>query len=275
LICSEEMRSWCLSLCLVATLGCRRNKEPDPIGPGLRPQPQPQQQPPVFHAPWTDGGSPGGLTKNPEMPIDPAKPMPARSLSTDAALELGKPTTVLVDGRADVFSAGLTKADQRHGGTLPALLTLVGGGGYITFSAVKGAVGCMVGATTPPDGGSCAGGNTDITAVNGISGIVDHQHTQFLVGVFLGPLASSTAPPTLDFSEAAKGESFAELAPLIGQTFYIGDGSTRSGLNQRFVIPAGATRFYLAFADAFAFQGAPGAYGDNTGGFAVTLTQAK
>jgi hypothetical protein len=271
------MRSWCKSLCfvVVAVVGCRRHTEPDPIGPGLRPQPQPQ---PVLHAPWTSEGSnvsPGGLTGNPDMPIDPAKPMPARSLSTDAALELGKPTTVLVDGRADIYSAGLTKADEGRGGTLPALLTLVGGGGYVTFSAVKGVVGCMAGATTPADGGNCAGGNTEITAANGISGIVDHQHTQFLVGVFLGPLASSRAPATLDFSSAAQGESFAELAPMIGQTFFIGDGSTKTGLNQRFVIPAGATRFYLAFADAFGFQGAPGAYGDNTGGLSVTLTQAK
>lgn len=270
------MRSWCLALCFVAAVGCRRRTEPEPVSPGLRPQPQQPQPQPVFHAPWpTEGGSNSAVTTNPEMPIDPSKPMPARSLSTDAALALGKPVTVLVDGRADIYSSGLTKADQRHGGTLPALLTIASGGGYVTFSAVKGVVGCMANATTPPDGGNCAGGNTEITAANGISGIVDHQHTQFLVGVFLGPLASSTAPPALDFSENAQGESFAELAPLIGQTFYIGDGSTRSGLNQRFVIPAGATRFYLAFADAFGFQGAPGAYGDNTGGFAVTLTQAK
>lgn len=269
------MRFRHFALALLIVVGCRRHTEPDPIAPGLRPQPQQPQ--PAFHPPWTtDGGSAqGGLTGNPEIPIDPGKPMPARSLSTNTGLELGKPATVLVDGRADIYSAGLTKADERHGGTLPVLVTLVGGGGYVTFSAVKGVVGCMAGATTPPDGGNCAGGNTEITAANGISGIVDHQHTQFLVGVFLGPLASSKAPATLDFSEAAQGESFAELAPLIGQTFYIGDGSTKSGLNQRFVIPAGATRFYLAFADAFSFQGAPGSYGDNTGGFAVTLTQAK
>lgn len=274
----RAMRLSSLVFALVAVAACRRHTEPEPIGPGLRPQSQQQPQPPVFHAPWpTEGSNPsrGGLTGNPEMPIDPAKPMPARSLSTDTALELGKPATVIVDGRADIFSAGLTTADHHHGGTLPALITLVSAGGYVTFSATKGAVGCMAGATTPADGGNCAGGITEISAANGISGIVDHQHTQFLVGVFLGPLASSKAPAALDFSEAARSESFAELAPLIGQTFFIGDGSTKSGLNQRFVIPAGATRFYLAFADAFGFQGAPGAYGDNTGGLAVTLTQAK
>lgn len=271
----REMRSPWLAVTLVVALGgCRRN-EPDPVAPSLRPQPAP---PPAYHAPWPTGAgsaSPGGLTNNPEVPIDPAKPMPARSLSTDAKLALGKPATVLIDGRADIYSSGLTKADPGRGGTLPALLTLVDGGGYVTFSAVKGVVGCMEGATTPPDGGDCAGGDTEITAANGISGIVDHQHSQFLVGLFLGPLASSKAPAALDFSESAHGESFAELAPQLGQTFYIGDGSTKSGLNQRFVIPAGATRFYLAFADASAFRGTPGSYGDNTGGFSVTLTQAR
>ena len=83
------------------------------------------------------------------------------------------------------------------------------------------------------------------------------------------------APARLDFSMNAHSESFAELSPLLGQTFFIGDGTTPSGLQQRFVIPAGATRFYLGFADAFSFQGPPGAYADNTGGLSVTLTQAR
>ncbi|MBL0219989.1 MAG: hypothetical protein IPQ07_39745 [Myxococcales bacterium] len=262
----------------VAVLACRR--PPEPVAPRPQPQPQPQDQP--LHPPWpVEGAGSGGgsavtpVATNPEIPIDPAKPMPAQSLSTNATLELRKPASVIVDGRADVFSAGRPHPEETRGGRPPVLVTLVPGGGYITFSTVKGVVGCVAGATTPPDGGNCAGGDTNISAADGISGIIDHQHTQFLVGVFLGASTSSRAPATLDFSEKAQGESFAELSPAIGQTFYIGDGFTRSGLNQRFVIPSGATRFYLGFADAFGFQGVPGAYGDNTGGLAVTLTQAK
>jgi hypothetical protein len=214
-------------------------------------------------------------SSNPDVPIDPAKPMPAQSLSTAVTLELGKPASVVIDGRADIFSSGLSVADPSRGGRLPAQITLVGNGGYLTFSSVRGKVGCGAGASAGPDGGSCAGGNTDILAANGISGVVDHQHTQFVVGVFLGTSTSVRPPARLDFSKDVTGESFAELTPLLGQTFFIGDGMTPSGLNQRFVIPPNATRFYIGFADAFSFQGPPGAYSDNTGGTSVTLTQAK
>ncbi len=248
-------------LVLMLATGCAA-PGPGPMGPP--PGPGPGDMPPVEGAP-TD----------PEIPIDPAKEMPEASLSTTASLELGKPAMVVVDGRADIFSSGLAAPDQGRGGRLPATLALAPGGGSVTFGKVKGVVGCVAGATTPPDGGDCAGGNTDIVPANGISGIKNHQHSQFLVGVFLGPTASTQAPATLDFSTDAKGEQFPELAPVIGQQFYIGDGLTSAGASQRFVVPAGATRLFLAFSDAFGFQGEPGAYGDNTGGLHVTLTQQK
>ena len=199
--------------------------------------------------------------------------MPEGSLSTNATLALDTPASVTVDGRADVYSSGLAEADPGRAGKLPAILTLVPRGGFLTLRNVKGAVGCMAEASAPADGGTCAGGDTNILTASGISGIANHQHTQFLAGVFLGPSASPQAPATLDFSVNAIGESFAELAPLIGQTFYIGDGLTAAGVEQRFVMPAGATRLFLGFADAYGFQGDPGAYGDNTGGLRITVVQ--
>ena len=238
-------------------------------------QPVQQQQPAVYAPPWTNDTRPA-VNMNADVPIDPAKPMPAQSQSTDATLALGVPSSALIDGRADIYSANAAVPDAGRGGRLPARVTLVAGGGYITFSSVKGKVGCAgAGIQAGPDGGTCAGGNTDILAANGIAGIVDHQKTQFLVGVFLGNANPARPPARLDFSDAAQGSSFAELSPVLGQPFFIGDGTTPSGLQQRFVIPPNATRLYLGFADAFSFQGPPGAYADNTGGIAVTLTQAK
>ena len=262
-------------------IGCGP-KPTTPVGV-TRPQPQPQQQPPqqtarmTYAPPWTSDARPTQvLNSNSDLPIDPAKPMPKESLSSDSTLELGKPATSMIDGRADIFSANLAVADTGRGGRLPARITLVAGGGYITFSAVKGKVGCAgAGVQAGPDGGTCAGGNTDILAANGIAGVVDHEKTQFLVGVFLGNTNPVRPPARLDFSDAGEGSSFAQLSPTLGQTFFIGDGMTPSGLQQRFVIPPNATRLYLGFADAFSFQGPPGAYADNTGGLAVTLTQAK
>lgn len=249
-------------------------------------RPQPQQPPPaarapgttaVYAPPWTPDVKPAApIDTTSDLPIDPGKPMPRHSLSTDATLALGVPASAMIDGRADIFSANLGAPDPGRGGRLPVRLTLVPNGGYITFSSVKGKVGCAgAGEQAGADGGTCAGGDTDILAANGIAGIVDHQRTQFLVGVFLGNANPVRPPARLDFSDAAQGTSFAELSPALGQTFFIGDGTTRSGLQQRFVIPPGATRLYLGFADAFSFQGPPGAYSDNTGGLSVTLTQAR
>ena len=259
---------------------------PRPTTPvGARPRPQPAPPPPaqpggttaVYAPPWTPDARPTApIDTTSAVPIDPAKPMPKQSLSTDATLELGKPSSAMIDGRADIFSANLAAPDPGRGGKLPVRITLVPSGGYVTVSSVKGKVGCAgAGVQAGPDGGSCAGGDTDILAANGIAGIVAHQKTQFLVGVFLANTNPVRPPARLDFSDAAKGTSFAELSPILGQTFFIGDGTTPSGLPQRFVVPPNATRLYLGFADAFSFQGPPGAYADNTGGLSVTLTQAK
>jgi len=208
------------------------------------------------------------------IPIDPSQPMPASSYNTDVTLTSGVAATVTIDGRSDVFSAGETQADAPRGGVLPLSITLAPGGGTLRFSNVRGLAGCGPGNTSSPDGGGCAGGNTNIASAGVVSGIVDHSHSQFLVGVFLGDTPQAV-PPSLDFSEGAIGEAFAELSPAIGQSFYIGDGltGTASGEQQVFHIPATAIRLYLGYADANAFQGQPGWYSDNTGGIEATVVQ--
>ncbi|MFG0259604.1 MAG: PEP-CTERM sorting domain-containing protein, partial [Phycisphaerales bacterium JB041] len=121
-----------------------------------------------------------------------------------------------------------------------------------------------------PDGNTTTLNDTDISSFQGISGLV-HPATLPLVGVFLTddlPEESGT-PARLDFYDL--GSSFASLAPEIGQSFFIGDGWTDGGVLQEFMVPAGATRFFLGFADASYFTGAPGAYADNDGAFVADV----
>ena len=68
-----------------------------------------------------------------------------------------------------------------------------------------------------------------------------------LVGVFLSDAdpRTQTTPDDLNFSTAAD-RNFSQLSPKVGQTFFIGDGKQDDGTPQRFVVPAGATRFYVA-----------------------------
>ena len=116
-------------------------------------------------------------------------------------------------------------------------------------------------------------GPTDVKSLGGISGIVNRTNGMFLVGVFLTDLAPpDPAPPRLDFSSTSTGgpppvgERFTELAPEIGQTFLIGNGK-----GHRYVVPDGATRLFLGFADAYLYVGCPGWYGNNDGNLKVTV----
>jgi len=93
----------------------------------------------------------------------------------------------------------------------------------------------------------------------------------FLIGVFLDDQEpAGAAPARVDFSN----DSFTSFSPILSQTFFIGDGLTGTGVGdvQTFNVPAGATRLFLGFADAFNFQGPAGTYVDNGGTLQVTVT---
>ena len=71
-----------------------------------------------------------------------------------------------------------------------------------------------------------------------------------IVGVFVGPDDPSTSSPpgSLDFS-TPNSRNFTQLAPMLNQIFFIGDGKTSGGEVQLFVVPPGASRLYLAVWD--------------------------
>ena len=81
----------------------------------------------------------------------------------------------------------------------------------------------------------------------------------------LAPISSLTAvfldderpdlgptPPMLDFTTAAS-RNYLVLEPALKQTFFIGDGRTGSGEIQQVIVPAGATRLFLANMDSCEF----------------------
>lgn len=182
--------------------------------------------------------------------------------------------TASVDAQADIFAAGLSTPPpatdslfEGGSGQLPVLIELPAGADTLRFSDVEGMVeyGGAFGRVSADGGGR---DSTDINSYEGISGIVHRDGSFFfLTGVFLNGQRPAVAPERRDASAANQQALFSDLE--IGQTFFIGDGRTASGQQQRFVIPAGATRLFLGFADTNREQGPPGAYGDNSGALTV------
>ncbi|NJL66865.1 MAG: PEP-CTERM sorting domain-containing protein [Microcoleus sp. SM1_3_4] len=99
---------------------------------------------------------------------------------------------------------------------------------------------------------------------HGISNISAPRNS--LLGVFLDAQQPnlSPAPPALNFS-TPDSRNYLQLAPLIKQVFFIGDGRTDRGVIQQIVVPEGASRFYLGAMDAFDWS-------DNAGIFDVAVT---
>ncbi|HXJ83748.1 MAG TPA: VCBS repeat-containing protein [Candidatus Methylomirabilis sp.] len=191
--------------------------------------------------------------------------------------------TVSVPGSANPYLAGMPPgstccaADDGVPDSAPAQspvqvfgLTLTPGT-VLTFT-VSGSVSFSGGSPTDPPDGSVFNtldtfGLDGTPSSNGIAGMLAPQDA--LVGLFLDDSVptSSTAPPRLDFSSAGLGMSFARLAPGLKQPFFIGDGRTGNGTGavQQFVVPAGATRFFLGTVDGVQWH-------NNTGSLNVQVT---
>jgi RHS repeat-associated protein len=189
---------------------------------------------------------------------------------------LAPATLFNVLGTSDPYLAGMPAGATADGGDVapaqsPFLvpgLTLTAGSSLM-FTAFAGQVnnsgGPSGGGGNGPDGGGFvshfAGGQ------NGISDVVAPINGLF--GVFLGPDRpdATSAPPRLDFRDGgnvAGGLDYPTLAPVLKQLFYIGDGRTSKGDVQQIVVPAGATRLYLATMDTTQWN-------DNNGSFAVDV----
>jgi len=195
----------------------------------------------------------------------------ASPVTANVSVDPSAARTVLAT--ANIFGAGYSDAPGEAGGgagTMPPGWRLpVGAGRIVTFPSITGTVTPILG-TSPYNGPEGTGPNNgigpmDVDSWRGISGILDAKNGMFLVGVFVGDgEPAMPAPPRLDFTDR---ERFDTLAPLLGQTFFVGDGKGR-----RYVVPEGATRLYLGFAEAYYLQGRPGYYGNNDGRLEVVAS---
>jgi hypothetical protein len=211
-------------------------------------------------------------------------------------------STIKVSGTSNIFGAGIADPPAPAGGgagtappcvSFPSTVTsiLIRATGTVYFAAQGGddlhfhrCVGGPPGAFAPPPGPdgettwSCAASPeatsfgpdpSSITAVGSISGISSADGGGYLIGVFLADSVPTGPPPaTLDFTG---NRDFASLSPALAQTFFIGDGRTATGRPHRFHVPLGATRLFFGFGDAWAFEGPPGFYADNSGSFKVAV----
>ena len=183
-------------------------------------------------------------------------------------------TCQVVLATSNIFGAGhaVAPAPADGGpGSVPPVWEVPDGAMHMVVTEAVGTVAPVPSASGngPEGSGTSLGLSTDINSYGGISGIVDRTNAMFLVGVFLDdeePMEGDH-PERLGFTDK---EDFTELAPLIGQTFFIGNGQGKT-----FVIPEGATRLFLGFADAFDMHGDPGWYGNNSGQLAVTVEFAS
>lgn len=195
----------------------------------------------------------------------------AAALLASSAAAQAAGTTVTVAGQADLYDA---VTPGTYDGLNPIAINVTGLSA-LTFSvsSLAGASGNGVSVNigsgsdfSNADGSAHSGEN--VFAAGSLSGI-SAPTSGFLAGVFTGAATVAT-PATINFNTS--GTSFASLSAGLQQTFYIGDGLTGNGTGatQTFYVPTGATTLYLGVTDACGFNGGPGCYGDNTGGYSVT-----
>jgi hypothetical protein len=193
--------------------------------------------------------------------------------------------TFVVDARSNIFGAGHETPPNPLGtgaGVLPVRVALEAlAGPALEFGGPSGGVSGQVrshplAAWNGPDGRS--GRTTDVWSLGSVSGIVHENRVMFLAGVFLDEgLEGVPAPVRLDVTTLSEA---AVLSPVLGQTFFVGDGRDDAGDVQRFDVPAHATALYLGFVDAYWFGSAPGdsrgalpgSYDDNEGALTVGVT---
>ena len=217
----------------------------------------------------------------------PVKMLLAATVATLAASCASAQTTRFhgsVQATADIY--GITGKLPIEA-TRPKSFSLPADAACVTFSKVRGSFvapkcsapdGCITINSSQnlinyndPDGAMAQVNKSSTTGKGSISGI-KAPGAGYLVGLFTQGMPSGTAPPRLDFTKGTKTH-FTTLAPLLDQTFFVGDGREKDdkAVHQHFSVPAGSTNLYLGISDACGFEGTPNCYFDNQGFYKVVL----
>ncbi len=201
-----------------------------------------------------------------------------------------------VSATDDIFLAGQGSSPSADAGALPAVQSFspIAGNSYeVQFSGPAVPTGSGITGTVTPcqfspgcpsggaDGITAAAPGTNISApasvTTTLSQIQYSGEAMFLVGVFLGaglPATQVTSIGQYGTPGNTISTTAASYSPLLGQTFFIGDGLTGTGTGalQNFIVPTGATQLFLGFADSMTgFNGTAGAFADNGGSLNVNL----
>jgi hypothetical protein len=223
---------------------------------------------PASSAPATAAASPQMTPRETVTAVTPeptVAPSPTPRCATETVVAVAGSREVRAS--ANIFGAGLEFPPAPGGGGAGALPTewdLGASAGVVEIPAASGCVTPIVGMAGWNGPGGDLLGPTDVASTDVISGIVHESNGMFLVGVFLGE--GAPAGPAPDRLDATQAELLEQIEPNIGQTFPVGDG-----VGHRYIVPTGATRLFLGFADANGYLGPAGWYGNNSGALDVVV----
>lgn len=174
-----------------------------------------------------------------------------------------------VPGTSNLWLAGMPDGTTADGGDIapnqsPVFVNVnLTSGGWVEFSGVTGGV--AYGANAPLNGPDGSLGDIITHRAGAEHAKSDLTAPQCaLIGVFLdNNIPAGTAPNALNFSSATLRD-YATLTPLLRQTFFIGDGLTSGGGQQRIFAPNGATRLFVGTMDQYQWN-------NNVGSFSMTV----
>ncbi len=174
----------------------------------------------------------------------------------------------IVLGRANPYLAGMPNGSTAFGSSAPDSsppTVAVTPGQVLRVRATGHTTSDGFIQSRSPDGSNAGtNGSTTPGPANGISKYFGPNNGS-LLGVFLDDSVPSgqTPPSDLDFRSGGNvpgGIDYTSLSPSLRQLFFIGDGWTSTGIEQTIVVPAGATRLFLANASTGAWQNNVGAF---------------